>query len=43
MYEGKLPNNLFYDSYGFSQKELFQLEKYMQNNAFLIWELARKI
>ena len=41
--EGKLPNNLFYDLYGFSQKELFQLEKYMRNNAFLILELAGEI
>lgn len=38
--EGKLPNVLIYKSYGFSQEELYQLEKYMRNNAALIWELA---
>ena len=40
--EGKLPNNLFYKSYGFSQEELMFLEKYLRNNAPLIWELARE-
>ena len=40
--EGKLPNNLFYKSYGFSQEELIRLEKYLRNNAFLIWNMARE-
>lgn len=38
--EGKLPNTLIYKSYGFSQDELMQLEKYMRNNAPLVWEIA---
>lgn len=41
--EGKLPNNMFYKSYGFSEDELLELEQYMKNNAFLIWELAREV
>ncbi len=41
--EGKLPNNIFYKSYGFSEDELLELEQYMKNNAFLIWELAREV
>ena len=40
--EGKLPNNLFYKSYGFSQEELLFLERYLRNNAPLIWEMARE-
>lgn len=40
--EGKLPNNMFYKSYGFSEDELMELEQYMKNNAFLIWEIARE-
>lgn len=40
--EGKLPNNLLYKSYGFSQEELTQLENYLSNNAALIWEIARE-
>ena len=40
--EGKLPNNLFYKSFGFSQEELIQLESYLRNNSALIWELARE-
>ena len=40
--EGKLPNNMFYKSYGFSQDELLFLEKYLRNNAPLIWEIARE-
>jgi hypothetical protein len=39
--EAKLPQNTFYKTYGFSEDELFQLEKYLVNNAFLIWEIAR--
>lgn len=40
--EGKLPNNMLYKSYGFSQTELMQLERYLCNNAALIWEIARE-
>ena len=40
--EGKLPNNMFCKTYGFSEDELFDLENYIKNNAFLIWELARE-
>lgn len=40
--EGKLPNNMFYKSYGFSEDELLELEKYLRNNIFLIWEIARE-
>ena len=40
--EGKLPNNLFYKSYGFSEDELMELENYLLKNAFLIWEIARE-
>lgn len=40
--EGKLPNNLFYKSYGFSEDELLELERYLRNNSFLIWEIARE-
>lgn len=38
--EGKLPNNMFYRTYGFSEDELMELERYLQKNAFLIWEIA---
>jgi len=38
--EGKLPNNMFYKTYGFSEDELLELENYIKNNAFLIWEIA---
>ena len=40
--EGKLPNNLFYKSYGFSEDELMELEDYLRKNSFLIWEIARE-
>lgn len=40
--EGKLPNNMFCKTYGFSEDELFDLENYIKNNAFLIWELTRE-
>lgn len=40
--EGKLPNNMFYKTYGFSEDELMCMEKYLRNNAFLIWEIARE-
>ncbi|MCD7905455.1 MAG: hypothetical protein LUC97_02880 [Clostridiales bacterium] len=38
--EGKLPNNMFYKTYGFSEDELMELEQYLKNNAFLIWRIA---
>jgi len=40
--EGKLPNNIFYKSYGFSEDELMDLENYLLRNSFLIWEIARE-
>jgi hypothetical protein len=40
--EGKLPNNMFYKTYGFSEDELMELEAYLRNNAFIIWEMARE-
>ena len=40
--EGKLPNNMFYKTYGFSEDELLELERYLRNNNFLIWEIARE-
>lgn len=40
--EGKLPENQFYRTYGFSEDELMQMEKYLRNNSFLIWEMARE-
>lgn len=40
--EGRLPNNMFYKSYGFSEDELLELENYLKNNSFLIWEIARE-
>jgi len=40
--EGKLPNNMFYKSYGFSEDELMELDDYMRRNAFLIWDIARE-
>lgn len=40
--EGKLPNNMFYKCSGFSEDELLELERYLKNNSFLIWEIARE-
>ena len=40
--EGKLPNNLFDKTYGFSEDELMELENYLHKNSFLIWEMARE-
>ena len=40
--EGRLPNNMFHKTYGFSEDELMELENYLQKNAFLIWEMARE-
>ena len=33
---------MFYKTYGFSEDELMELELYLRNNAFLIWEIARE-
>jgi len=39
--EGKLPENQFYKCYGFSEDELMKLNKYIKNNASLIWKIAQ--
>ncbi len=39
--EGKLPENQFYKCYGFSEEELMKLNKYIRNNASLIWKIAQ--
>ena len=40
--EGKLPENRVYRCYGFSEDELMQMEEYLKDNNFLIWEIARE-
>ena len=40
--EGKLPENQIYKSYGFSEDELLQIQEYLRNNSFLIWEIAKE-
>lgn len=40
--EGKIPYYQFDKCYGFSEDELFKMEKYLRNNALLIWEFAGK-
>lgn len=40
--EGKLPENQVYKSYGFSEDELMQMQEYLRNNSFLIWEIAKE-
>jgi len=40
--EGKLTNNMFYKCFGFSEDELLELERYLRNNSFLIWDIARE-
>ncbi|MCL2047500.1 MAG: hypothetical protein FWG87_02120 [Defluviitaleaceae bacterium] len=40
--EGKLPNNLFYKAFGFSEDELLEMQDYLQRNSCIIWELARE-
>lgn len=40
--EGKIPHFIFNRSCGFSEDELLQFEKYLKNNASLIWDLARE-
>jgi len=39
--EGRLPENQFYKSFGFSEDELIKLNKYIRNNASLIWKIAQ--
>jgi hypothetical protein len=38
--EGKLPENVFYKTYGFSEDEIMELQEYLRNNAFIIWQMA---
>ncbi|WP_394924199.1 hypothetical protein [uncultured Robinsoniella sp.] len=38
--EGALPENQIYKTYGFSEDELMQMQEYLKNNSFLIWEIA---
>lgn len=38
--EGVLPENQIYKTYGFSEDELMQMQEYLKNNSFLIWEIA---
>ncbi|MEG2001360.1 MAG: hypothetical protein RR053_08225 [Evtepia sp.] len=40
--EGKIPHFIFFKTCGFSEDELFQLERYLRNNSALIWEFASK-
>jgi hypothetical protein len=40
--EGFLPECAFNKTFGFSEEELFRLEKYLKNNLFLLWEYAQK-
>lgn len=40
--EGRLPENMFYKSYGFSEDELLRLNKYLRNNEAIIWDIARE-
>ncbi|GHV11135.1 hypothetical protein AGMMS49938_01290 [Fibrobacterales bacterium] len=40
--EGSLPECEFNKSYGFSEDEIFSLQRYLRNNSPLIWEYAQK-
>lgn len=40
--EWKLPCISNTKSFGFSEEEIFEQERYLRNNATLIWELARE-
>ena len=40
--EWKLPCTCNIKSYGFSEDEIIEQERYLQNNAPLMWELARE-
>ena len=35
-----MPENQIYKTYGFSEDELMQMQEYLKNNSFLIWEIA---
>ena len=38
--EGTLPENQFNKVFGFSEDELMEMQEYLKNNSFLIWEIA---
>lgn len=38
----KMPDNLFYKAFGFSEDELMRMRRYAVNNSALIWEFASK-
>ena len=40
--EGKIPHFLFNKTCGFTEDELLSFEKYLKNNASLIWDIARE-
>lgn len=40
--EGTIPHFTFQKTYGFSEDELMQLERYLRNNSSLIWDMARE-
>lgn len=40
--EGKLPENQVYESYGFLDRELVEMQEYIRNNSFLIWKIAHE-
>jgi hypothetical protein len=40
--EWNLPACFNYKVYGFSEDEILKQERYLRNNQFLIWEIARE-
>ncbi len=40
--EGRIPHFSFNKSCGFSEDEMLYFEKYLKNNASLIWDIARE-
>ena len=40
--EGKIPHFSFHKSCGFTEDEILHFEKYLKNNASLIWDIARE-
>ncbi len=40
--QGTLPEINIDKSYGFSEDELMEMQEYLRNNSFLIWEIARE-
>ena len=40
--EGNIPDFTFSKTYGFSEDEIFKLQRYLRNNSPLIWEYAQK-